>query len=886
MSLGDIEKKLKSIIEHHKKDHFIFELLAAYNLPKSSIARLQKGPLNLSKDPSAVLWKKKVFFNAPLQGDLHSTIDQYKHNSSIAKQHPRFLIVTDFHLLLAVDTKTQESLDIPFTDLPKHYAFFLPWAGIEKARYRDENPADIKAAEKMAKLFDEIKKDNPQTDPNFIHGLNVFLSRLLFCFFAEDTHIFKKNQFTNSLGSHTKTDGSDLKAYFEHLFQVLNTPNDARTNLPAHFDGFPYVNGGLFKDSFALPLFTASSRRAILDCGQLDWADINPDIFGSMIQAVVTPEMRGGMGMHYTSVPNIMKVIEPLFLNELYDAFEQAKGSVKKLEALQSRLSKLKIFDPACGSGNFLIIAYKELRKLEMAIIQEIGKFNFSEISLNQFYGIEIDDFAHEIAMLSLWLAEHQMNVVFDRTFGKTTPSLPLKASGHIVCANACRVEWEEVCPKQDGDEIYIMGNPPYLGARLQDSDQKADMQLVFEDNIIYKDLDYISCWFLIATRYIHLSNAKFAFVSTNSISQGEQVGHLWGILTKYEVEIFMAYPSFKWGNSAKGNAGVTCVIVGVRNKAQGKKKLFVNLKAHLVENISPYLADGNSILIETSKHMISHDFPPMMMGNMARDGGHLILSELERNNLLYNFPDSKKFIRPLYGSVEFIQGKKRWCLWIDSLSRSLAESIPEIKERIEKVYLFRVSSKAKTTNGYAKTPYMFAQCAHKETQSIIVPRVSSENRLYIPVGFLDERSIISDSALAIYNAEPWHMSVLTSKMHMVWVRTVAGRLKTDYRYSSSLCYNTFPFPKITQTQKDALNVCVDRILEERERHPGKTLAQLYDPNKMPDGLREAHRLNDDAIERCYRSKSFENDDERLAYLFKLYERMIAEEKRKAKEKS
>lgn len=527
MNVAQIENQLKLLVYTLDKETFIYNLLESYYLPKASISRLQKGSLNLSKVPGEVSWKKKLFFKVELENDLHLTISSIKDN---LKHNQRFVIVTDYKTLLAIDTLTKDQLDIPITDLPKYYDFFLPWAGMEKATHAAENPADVKAAEKMAKLFDEIKKDNPDTSAEFIHNLNIFFSRLLFCYFAEDTNIFEDNQFSHAVESHTRGDGSDLDAYLNRLFWVLNTPLDKRGDIPNYLNAFPYVNGGLFREEIPCPKFTSKSRQLLIDSGDSnDWSAINPDIFGSMFQAVISPEHRGGLGAHYTSVPNIMKVIEPLFLNELKEAFEDAIGNEKKLKELLHRISKIKLFDPACGSGNFLIIAYKELRRLEMHILKELGGFAFSGIHLNNFYGIELDDFAHEIAKLSLWLAEHQMNVEFFNEFGRTNPTLPLQEAGQIVCGNACRLDWEKVCSKNEGDEIYILGNPPYLGARNQNEDQKNDMQLVYKGDLTYKDSDYISCWFIKGAEYIKGNNlAKFSFVSTNSICQGEQVAYLW----------------------------------------------------------------------------------------------------------------------------------------------------------------------------------------------------------------------------------------------------------------------------------------------------------------------------------------------------------------------
>ncbi|KEO72943.1 class I SAM-dependent DNA methyltransferase [Anditalea andensis] len=907
MNITQIESNLQNLIKSFSRETFIYEFLLAYGLPKASITRLQKGNLNLSKKDGQISWKKKLLFQEEYTADLHVTISEMVKS---IKHDQRFVIVTDYKLFLAADTKTGEKLDIELQELPKHFDFFLPWAGMEKAQHRNENPADVKAAERMAKLFDEIKKDNPVKSEAESHALNVFLTRLLFCFFAEDTHIFLDGQFTNAISSHTAADGSDLNTYLEKLFDILDTAGKNRTNLPAYLDAFPYVNGGLFRHRHAVPLFSRKSRQLTIDAGELNWKDINPDIFGSMFQGVIDPEKRGSLGAHYTSVPNIMKVIEPLFLDELKEEFEKAKGNPKKLQELLARLGKIKIFDPACGSGNFLIIAYKELRRLEMEIIrhlQELQKiasgFNskseqlsfipkaqlslaasfqvelFSRIQLSQFFGIEIDDFAHEIAQLSLWLAEHQMNLEFRREFGKSSPTLPLKEAGKIVCGNACRLVWEDVCPKKEADEIYILGNPPYLGSSMQNKEQKDDLRVVFSKFKNYKNLDYIACWIKKGSDYIKGFTSEFAFVSTNSICQGEQVALLWPYVFENDQQIGFAHTSFNWSNSAKSKANVIVIIVGVSNiGVNKKKKLFTNGINRTINNISPYLVEGANITVNRRGIPISR-IPKMLRGESPADGGNLVLSENEKDELIQSNPNAKKYIRRYIGAKEFIRGETRWCLWFDESDWDTASAIPQIKQRFEKVSKFRKESTTSSTKILADKPFMFKQSQHKEEDMLVVPRNSSIRRKYIPCGFLSKGIIISDNAQAVYNAESYLFGVISSNIHTIWVRATAGRLKLDFRYSSALSYHTFPFPPISDQRKQEITQCVFRILEERERHSEKTLAQLYDPDKMPAGLREAHRQNDLAIERCYRSRPFESDEERLEYLFKLYEKMIEEEK-------
>jgi len=875
MNITQIEQNLKDLINQFDKNEFIYDLLLAYGRPKAAINRLKNGNLNLSSVEGEVSWKKKLFFKEEYSTDLHLSVSELV---KTIKNDQRFVIVTDYETLLAIDTKTLDKLDIKLTDLPKHYDFFLPWAGMEKTQHEDENPADVKAAEKMAKLFDKIKGDNPDDSPEFKHGLNVFLSRLLFCFFAEDTNIFTKNQFTSNISSHTQPDGSDLQSYLTRLFKVLNTPESDRQELPDYLKEFPYVNGELFSKEHQIPVFKTKSRQAIIDSGTLDWSSINPDIFGTMFQAVIDESERGNFSMHYTSVPNIMKVIRPLFLDDLNEEFDKSIGNNKKLIKLAYRLSKIKIFDPACGSGNFLIIAFKELKRLEMEIFKQLSSFNFSQITPSQFYGIEIDDFAHEIAKLSLWLTEHQMNVEFNNEFGKTNSTLPLKKAGNITCANATRIDWEEVCPKEQDDEIYVLGNPPYSGSRKQEEMQKKDMEYSLEGLLRYKDLDYISIWFVKAAEYIEEISAKFAFVTVNSITQGEQVGLLWPSVLKKNIEINFCYKVFIWSNSAKNKAKVHVVIIGLRNKSNKNKYIYENGLVHVAKNINSYLVDAKDSYVYRRRRPLNKDLSLMPKGNMPYDGGNLLLNSDERRSMIVSDANSSKYIKRLYGAKEYINNIERWCLWVRDDDLDDALNVSEIANRIDRVKNVRLDSKDKTANKLASRPHQFREIRETHSQSIIIPLTTSMRREYVPIGFIKPDEIVTNAASVIYDADSWLFSLLVSKIHMVWMQAVAGRLKSDYRYSSDLCYYTFSFPTISEKQKEELNQHVFNILSEREKHPKKTLAQLYDPDTMPDGLRGAHHQNDLAIERCYRSKPFENDEERLEYLFILYEKMIAKE--------
>lgn len=911
MNIAQIENNLQQLIKSFKKETFIYDLLLAYDTPKSTITRLQRGGLNLSKVDDEIAWKKKLFFKPTIDENPQNLFELVKKNDKANKHSPRFIIVTDYKVLLAYDTKTQDILDIPILDITKHFDFFLPWAGMEKAQHQTENPADVKAAERMAKLYDEIKKDNPTNTQEQVHNLNVFLSRLLFCFFAEDTDIFTEGQFTKGISSRTQPDGSDLHTYLNNLFEVMNTDKPKRNNnLPVYVNAFPYVNGGLFSNPHTAPIFTKRSRQALIESGELNWSAINPDIFGSMIQAVITPEHRGGLGMHYTSVPNIMKVIEPLFLTELYEEFEAAKYDPRRLNKLLERIGKIKIFDPACGSGNFLIIAYKELRLLEIKILQQLQTLQqvatgfepkqlelipkaqlrlaagyqhtlFTRVELHNFYGIEIDDFAHEVAILSLWLAQHQMNMKFKEVFGTGNPTLPLKEGGHIVQGNATRVDWEIVCPKKEGDEIYVLGNPPYLGSSMQSKEQKYDMDLVCKGFENYKNLDYIAAWFVKGANFIQNANSKFAFVSTNSICQGEQVGLLWPFIFNKNIEVSFANQSFKWTNNAKSKAAVIVVIIGLRNASYSNKYLINNNLKQVVKNINPYLTSGTSSFLYRRSTPLSN-FPNMVKGNYATDDGNLIINtEEDRERIIKLYPESNSLIKKYIGSQEFINNIERWCFWIGNDQLQLAESIKPIKLRIEAVSKFRSKSNAPSTADKSNVGHRFIQIQSEPKTGLIVPSVSSEKRKYIPVGFVDSETVVNAQCLVVYEPEPFIFSIITSRIHMEWVRAVAGRLKTDYRYSSALCFYCFPFPPISQDQKQELERHVYSVLGEREKHSEKTLAQLYDPEKMPAGLREAHHQLDLAVERCYRSKPFASDEERLEYLFKLYEQMIAEEKSK-----
>lgn len=878
MKIDSIEKKIKKIIQDGiNKEIFIYDFLSAFEISKTTIKRLKDGNSNISKEKDKLIWKKWMIFKEVYNKDLNLEIIKLKDE---VKYDERFLIVTNYEYILAIDTKTNDKLDIKIELLENYFDFFLPLAGMEKAQYQNENQADIKAAERMAKLFDEIKKDNNDTSDYFIHDLNIFFTRLLFCYFAEDTGIFEKNIFVKTLSSVTNPDGSDLEEFLKRLFKTLDTKNIDRKNISNYLDSFPYVNGGLFRKEIILPKFTSHSRRAIIEAGELKWNTINPDIFGSMFQGVISSDKRSERGMHYTSVPNIMKVINPLFLDNLRDEMEKAakEKTTNKLEELLKRIGKIKIFDPACGSGNFLIIAYKELRRLELDIYNKIQNRQMlmlrpTGIHLNNFYGIEIDDFACEIGKLALWITEHQMHIEAEEKFGYRQPTLPLQETGKIICGNATRLDWNTVCPISPMDEVYVLGNPPYIGSKNQTKIQKLEMKEVLKEIKGAQILDYISIWFYLGAEYIRGKKASFSFVSTNSIVQGEQVAMIWPKVLREDLEIGFAYKPFKWLNNAKAKAGVTCVIIGIRNIINTPKYIYTNTIKVRVKNINSYLLDASNIYLDKKKYSIS-GLPKMIKGNMPYDGGNLILSDIQKQELESKFPEIKILLKKLIGSEEFINGPHRWCLFIKDEMLDLALSISEIKKRINATKNMRLASSDKGAHKLAERAHQFREMNFIEESSLVIPSVSSERREYVPIGFVDENFIVTNLAFVIYEASPYIMSIISSKLHMIWVKIVSGYLGTSLRYSNVLSYNTFPFPNITKKQREKLEECVLKILDIREKYSEKTLAQLYDPNKMPEDLREAHKENDLAIEKCYRVKPFENDEERLEYLFKLYEKM------------
>jgi hypothetical protein len=896
ISQARIIESMEQACSNPNPDEFIFSFLDAYGFPKSTITRLRKGDdsRNVASGNDIGLKKKLYFRSVPEGADLNAEADSLKASEVVSRNDIRFVIVTDFKSLVAFDLKAEERLETTMDELGKQYAFFLPLAGYEKAVMYSEHPADVKASEKMGRLFDLIRERNDLSKPEDIHALNVFLTRLLFCFYAEDTGIFEQGQMTSAIQSTTQEDGLDVDQFFTDLFIVLNLEDSApeRKSMAAHFQEFPYVNGGLFLKDVPAPKFGRKARRILIDCGSLDWSEINPDIFGSMFQAVIDEEQRGNLGQHYTSVLNIMKVIQPLFLDKLYAELERSRKSEKKLKAVLVRLQDLRIFDPACGSGNFLIIAYKEIRKLEMEVIDAINAVSgqaemyYSGIRLSQFYGIEIDDFAHEVAILALWLAEHQMNTAFKAKFGYSEAALPLRESGNIVCGNSLRVNWETVCPNKGGEgqklEVYICGNPPFLGFNSRSQEQNEDMEFVLNGFRNTGRLDFVSCWFWKGAQYIQDSRSEFAFVTTNSLCQGAQVEMLWKKVFQFGLKIIFAFQSFPWKNHSKNNAAVHVSVVGLTSDRSAEARLFslsgTQWVGQKVDNISAYLIAGGNTIVN-ARPVPFFNMPKMILGNMAKDGGFLFLTPAERADFISDDPRTEKWIRKIIGSQEFLNEKERYCLWLDGITEEELSGLEKIKSRVDSVRENRLKSKAPSTREFAEIPHLFTQRPHpKEGHFIVVPRYTSLRRNYVPIGFFGTDVVSSDKNYIIPNGNLFVAGVLMSTIHLDWMRIVGSRMKSDYGYSAQLVYNTFPWPKVSEQQRDQIETLAEEVLLIREDYPGKSLADLYDPDKMPEPLRDAHKALDDACEQAYREKPFRDASERLAYLFARYEKLVAEE--------
>ncbi|MFZ2593759.1 MAG: DNA methyltransferase [Minisyncoccia bacterium] len=826
---------------------------------------------------------------------------------------PRYIVVSDFARFRIYDLEAgdgERTHEFELKDLTKikNLTLFGFLRDSNALRYADEELIDVKAVRAVGKLHKALADSNYPKE-----SLSPLLTRLVFCFFADDTGIFDPNTVRKYLSENTKKDGSDIGPALQQIFDVLDTPDgtggkpsERQTTLHPLLAGLPYVNGGLFKGQLRSLWCTAEVRTTILECCALDWSEISPAIFGSMFQSVLDSEdggkRRHELGAHYTSEKNILKVIKPLFLDELYERLEVSK-SEQKLRELWDDVAKITLLDPACGCGNFLVIAYRELRRLELEIIKRIdgkkgvvagvnagaGHLGFevdiktvSKLSVEHMYGIEIEAFPAEIAKLSLWLVDHMMNKELGGYYGVPLVKLPLTEAPHIVHANALTTDWARVVPKEK--LTHILGNPPFLGHHLQTEDQKKELEHVLYDLPSVGVLDFVTGWYAKSASFIQGTHISCAFVSTNSIAQGEQVGILWGdVLSRTPVSITFAHRTFKWTNEAKGKAAVYCVIVGFSAIETKHRKLYVyeNIAGEpteiIAKNINPYLVDAPNVLVRNKTKSLC-EAPKMQYGNKPTDGGLFILSDMEKSDLLDKEPTSEKYIKKFVGAEDSINGLSRWCLWLVDAKPDELRKMPEIIKRVQLVATFRSLSKAESTREY-KFDTLFRQITQPDKDYILVPRVSSENRDYIPMSFFTKDVIVSDTAQAVVGASNYHFGVLESVMHMAWMRTVCGRLKSDYRYSKDIVYNNFPWPENpSDEKKQKVEACAQAVLDARAVHTGATLADLYDPNTMPKNLLDAHKALDRAVDACY-GRTFTDEPSRLEFLFKRYTELIAQEK-------
>lgn len=905
MNAVEIEQAITDLAEQHfDPAEFPYAFLEAFGNKATTIKRLRAGASNKS-DLGGVLQTSNIHILTCDTGRVTQTLAALKASPATAKAKAKFILATDGVDFEAEDLGSGETVACAFKDFPDHFGFFLPLAGISTVRQITENAFDIRATSRLNRLYVELLKDNPEWGKaERRHDMNHFMARLIFCFFAEDTDIFGgRGKFTETIAQMSARDSSNTHEVISTLFQAMNTRREDRAaaKLPRWADttDFPYVNGGLFAGSMDVPKFSKIARSYLLHVGGLDWTKINPDIFGSMIQAVAEDEERGELGMHYTSVPNILKVLNPLFLDDLREKLEEAGDNARMLLNLRKRIAKIRVFDPACGSGNFLVIAYKEMRAIEAEINRRRGEADqASEIPLTNFRGIELRDFPAEIARLALVIAEYQCDVLYRGQRLALAEFLPLRNENWITCGNALRLDWLSICPptgtgvkfqaddlfgtpldqaqidfQNEGGETFICGNPPYVGDKFQTDEQKADLKSVIGGRSSHKAMDYIAGWFWKASEYI-TDEGSFAFVSTNSICQGVQVPIIWPPIFSRGQEIFFAHKDFYWSNNASRNANVICIVVGVSKQSGRPKHIYAENQKQTVAAINAYLIAGKNIIVEKHPSPIS-DLPPMVAGNIPRDKGNFMLSPEDRDRLLESHPEASAFIRKILGSMEFINGIERSCLWIEDDQADLAQSIPAIKTRLDAIVEYRRSGSERGKLGLT-TPHRFERTIVGNSTQIIVPRVSSERRPYIPVGLLSSDIIISDAAQAIYDAPIYVLSIICSQIHLAWVSITAGRMKSDFRYSSGVCYNSFPVPLLTEKNKADLTRCAEDILLAREHHFPATIADLYDPNNMPADLRAAHEHNDEVLERIYIGRRFKNDTERLEKLFDLYTKMTA----------
>ncbi len=915
MNAVEIEEAITHLAEQpFDAEAFPFAFLEAFGNKPTTIKRLKSGSSNNSDIEGGVLQRNNIHISVCAEGEVTKTLAKLKASPATSKAKAKFVLVTDGVGLEAEDMASGETIVCDYPDFPDHFGFFLPLAGITTVKQIRESSFDIKATGRLNRLYVELLKDNPDWGTaERRHDMNHFMARLIFCFFAEDTDIFMGNGlFTQTIEQMSARDSSDTQQVIGEIFRAMDTPIQEReeAKLPRWANGFPYVNGGLYAGNTDAPRFSKIARSYLIHIGNLDWTKINPDIFGSMIQAVTDEEERGALGLHYTSVPNILKVLNPLFLDDLRSKLEEAGDNPRALLNLRKRMAKIRVFDPACGSGNFLVIAYKEMREIEAGINHCRGEADRkTDIPLTNYRGIELRDFPAEIARLALIIAEYQCDVHYRGQKEALAEFLPLDAMNWIICDNALRVDWLSVCRsigekvsiqgddlfslskehaeidfENEGGETYICGNPPYIGRRNQNKEQKSDLKNLLAKKIKSSaSLDYVFGWLEKASDYVSVYGGEFAFVTTNSVAQGTQIPIYWPHLFSKGLEINFAHRSFKWSNNATDNAGVTCVILGI-GSPRNRRLVFEDDQMQEVKTINPYLMSSDVKVVSTKSRPIS-EIGRMNYGNLPGDGNFLSINKLERDNLLKENEQLEKIIIPLFGAQEFIKGLKRYCLWIDDDDLDMALMHPFIKKRIEKVRETRANSKDPSYNALVGRSHQFRDRNLAKNTTILAPTISSETREYLPAVLYPGRTGTTNQAYALYDAPLWNLSLISSRMHVAWIATVCGKLETRYRYSNTLGWNTFPVPLLTDKNKADLTRCAEDILLSREAHFPLTIEDMYKPEKMPEGLRRAHDRNDEVLERIYIGRRFKNDTERLEKLFSLYTKMTSENKKLSKPK-
>ncbi len=912
MNAVEIEEAISKLAEQpYDEINFPYAFLEAFGNKETVIKRLKAGVENKSDLPNGLLQRNNIHIAVCKQGATNAVLQQLRSSPATEKFKAKFILATDGVDFEAEDLNTGETVACAYADFPNHFGFFLALAGISTVKQIRESSFDIRATSRLNRLYVELLKNNPDwSTAERRHDMNHFMARLIFCFFAEDTDIFNGNNlFTATIEQMSAKDASDINWVINEIFRAMNTkPQDrAAGNFRLWAVTFPYVNGGLFSGSTETPKFTKIASSYLLHVGSLDWTKINPDIFGSMIQAVADEEERGALGMHYTSVPNILKVLNPLFLDDLRNELEAAGDNPRKLLNLRKRIAHIRVFDPACGSGNFLVIAYKQMREIEAEINKRRGELHLkSEIPLTNFRGIELRDFSSEIARLALIIAEYQCDVTYIGQKEALQAFLPLDSQNWITSGNALRLDWLTICPptgtgvkllgddlfstpldqaeidfENEGGETYICGNPPYKGRNKKGDSERSDTEFVCQRyKGSYASLDYVANWLIKAAQYCKKTKASAAFVTTNSICQGEQVSLLWPLIYQEGLVINFAHTSFTWSNLASDKAGVTVIIVGLGAKDKASSKLYSDSNVRHVSEIGPYLIANTNVVISQRSTPIS-ELNVMYLGNMAKDGGNLLMSLEKGRELISQHGVPQKFVRKFYGSEELIHSKPRACLWIEDNDLQEALENPEIKKLLDYVKKFRMESSAESTRKYSETPHRFVQISASSGKgAIVIPRVSSENREYLPVDVISSEPVIGDKCYAIYDASLWNLALIGSKMHIVWIGTVCSRLRTDFSYGNKIGWNTFPVPKLTEKNKQDLTRCAEDILLAREAHFPATIAELYDPNNMPENLRRAHDRNDEVLERIYIGRRFKNDTERLEKLFELYTQMTSQNKK------